>query len=256
MEISKGYVSETRNHRSAQSSPCPKVNILIDNGGHARLTGFNLVTIASEDQSTMISPATAGGTIPWMSPELLYPEKFGLEESHLTKESDCYALGMVIYEVLSGQVPFSRWKDPEIVHMVLDGERPERLEGDQGKLFTDEIWQVLERCWQNQPGARPSAKTILRGLEGNLSPLGPSSDTDGSVETDSDDQSNDIASGSGMSPPFHCRLIFNRPCAIVRPPIARSGDGLLEPPRKGNPKGRWFGWKMRILEKKKLFGRR
>jgi len=255
MEISKGYVSETRNDRPAQSSPGPKVNILIDNGGHARLTGFNLITIAS-DQSTMISPATAGGTIPWMSPELLYPEKFGLEESHLTKESDCYALGMVIYEVLSGQAPFSQWRDPEIVYMVLGGERPKRPEGDEGKLFTDKIWEMLGRCWQNQPDARPSAKTILRGLEGNLSPLRPSSDTDGGVETDTDDQSNGTASGSGTSPPFHCRLIFNRPCVIVRSSIARSGDGLLEPPRKVNPKRRRFGGKMHILEKKKLFGRR
>jgi len=247
MGISKGCVSETRNHRHARSSPGLKVNILIDNDGQARLTDFNLITIAS---------LTAGGKIPWMSPELLHPEKFGLEESHLTKESDCYALGMVIYEVLSGQTPFSRWRDPGIVYVVLGGERPKRPEGDEGKLFTDGIWEVLERCWQSQPDARSSAKTILSGLEGNLSPLGPSSDTDGSMETDSDDQSNHIAGGSGMSPPFHCRLIFNRSCAIARSPIARSGDGFLESPRKGNPKGRWFGWKMRILEKKKLFGRR
>jgi len=205
----------------------------------------------------MISPATAGGTIPWMSPELLYPEKFDLKQSHLTKESDCYALGMVIYEVLSGQAPYSRWRDPEIVYMVLGGERPKRPQGDEGRLFTDKIWEMLGRCWQNQPDARPSAKTILKGLEGNLSPSGPSSDTDGSVETDTDDQSNVIASGSGMSPPFHCRLIFNRPCAIARSSIARSGDGPLEPPKKGNPKRRWIGGgKIRILGKKKLFGRR
>ena len=37
-----------------------------------------------------------------MSPELLYPEKFGMPESEgnwPTRQSDCYALGMVIYEV-------------------------------------------------------------------------------------------------------------------------------------------------------------
>jgi len=37
-----------------------------------------------------------------MSPELLDPERFGMPESENnrpTKQSDCYALGMVIYEV-------------------------------------------------------------------------------------------------------------------------------------------------------------
>ena len=41
-----------------------------------------------------------------MGPELLAPEKFGFDESRLTESSDCYALGMVIYETISGKVPF------------------------------------------------------------------------------------------------------------------------------------------------------
>ena len=45
---------------------------------------------------------TAGGTYRWMSPELLYPEGFGIpqqEGDRPTRQSDCYAFGMVIYEV-------------------------------------------------------------------------------------------------------------------------------------------------------------
>ena len=45
---------------------------------------------------------TAGGTYWWMSPELMYPERFGVpksENQRPTRQSDCYALGMVIYEV-------------------------------------------------------------------------------------------------------------------------------------------------------------
>jgi len=44
----------------------------------------------------------AGGTARWMSPELLHPEGFGIpksDEKRPTRQSDCYALGMVIYEV-------------------------------------------------------------------------------------------------------------------------------------------------------------
>ena len=42
---------------------------------------------------------TAGGTLPWISPELLDPERFGASDNRPTKGSDCYALGMVVYEV-------------------------------------------------------------------------------------------------------------------------------------------------------------
>ena len=42
---------------------------------------------------------TEGGTIRWMSPELLDPGRFEITDCRPTKQSDCYALGMVIYEV-------------------------------------------------------------------------------------------------------------------------------------------------------------
>ena len=34
-----------------------------------------------------------------MSPELLNPDLFGITDCRPTKQSDCYALGMVVYEV-------------------------------------------------------------------------------------------------------------------------------------------------------------
>ena len=50
------------------------------------------------DLSTVPLSATtvsSGGTIPWMSPELLFAQNGSVP----TCQSDCYALGMVIYEV-------------------------------------------------------------------------------------------------------------------------------------------------------------
>lgn len=43
-----------------------------------------------------------------MSPELLDPEKFNVPDPRPTKESDCFALGMVIYEVCAYGVLLSR----------------------------------------------------------------------------------------------------------------------------------------------------
>ena len=59
-------------------------------------TSIALSHIAS--QVSLIS-FTGGGTPRWMSPELLYPEQFGVSDDRPTKQSDCYALGMVVYEV-------------------------------------------------------------------------------------------------------------------------------------------------------------
>jgi len=146
--------------------PGLQVNVLIDANARARLTGFSLITMAS-DQPTVTSPAMLDGTIRWMSPELLHPGMVGLKESRPTKESDCYALGMLIYEVLSGQAPFASYRDPEVVFSVLRGERPKRPQGNEGRLFTDCIWELLGHCWMQLPSDRPSAEAILLGLEGD-----------------------------------------------------------------------------------------
>ena len=100
-----------------------------------------------------------------MSPELFEPERFDLKESRPTKYSDCYALGMVIYEVLSGKAPFSRYLGYVVVPRVLKGERPGRPRGTEGIWFTDGIWSTLERCWKPIPGDRPRIREVLQCLD-------------------------------------------------------------------------------------------
>jgi len=100
-----------------------------------------------------------------MSPELFYPENFGLKDSRRTRHSDCYALGMVIWEVLSGQVPFPQSEVFAVVAKVSRGERPRRPQGEEGMWFTDGIWRMLERCWTAKRDDRPRIEDVLRCLE-------------------------------------------------------------------------------------------
>ena len=190
MGISRGYVSEPMLTHWHPSLPDHKVNILIDNERRARLADFGLLTIISDDP-TIRSAVVGATTAHWMSPELLVPERFGLKESHPTKASDCYALGMVIYEVLSGQAPFAQYSFLEVVQRVVDGERPKRPLGAREAWSTDSIWGTLELCWKPQPCDRIGAKAVLWGLEGNLPLLGPSSDVGGDLVTDVDAASRD-----------------------------------------------------------------
>ena len=136
------------------SDACPqKTSILVNQSGRALLVGFGFPTITS---------GTNAGATRWMSPELLYPEHFGFTDSQPTKESDCYALGMVILEVLSGEVPFAHLKDILVTGRVIEGEHPTRPEGG---WFTDDLWKFLEQCWSSKPGDRPTAETVLGCLE-------------------------------------------------------------------------------------------
>jgi len=97
-----------------------------------------------------------------MSPELINPD---VQNYRRTKSSDCYALGMVIYEVLSGHEPFFRYRKEAVSTKVLRGDRPERPQGAESKWFTDEVWGILEHCWKPNPSDRPSAERVLQCLE-------------------------------------------------------------------------------------------
>ena len=95
-----------------------------------------------------------------MAPELIDPQQFGFKKSRPTKSSDCYALGMVIYETISGNLPFHEHTDLTVIMKVLAGERPPR-----GAGFAESLWKMLELCWKPQPNSRPSIEDVLRYLE-------------------------------------------------------------------------------------------
>ena len=159
---------------------------MIDQNKRARLADFGLLTFVSDPTNTMTSGSAAGaGTTRWMSPELLYPEKFGSGKGRPTKRSDYYALGMVILEVLGGEPPFARDKDLVVMRKVIDGERPERPEV---AWFTDDLWAILEQCWSPRPSDRPSVETILECLariSKTWRPLPPAATISGPILTTS-----------------------------------------------------------------------
>jgi serine/threonine protein kinase len=126
-----------------------------------------------------------------MSPELITPS---VNNSRPTRSSDCYALGMVIYETVSGNLPFHEHADLAVVVKVLAGERPLR-----GAWFVGSLWKLLEQCWASQPNNRPSIEDVLLRLEMISSLSEPHSPgVDDETEEDGDDW--DSASGPSDVP--------------------------------------------------------
>ena len=71
-----------------------------DTPPHACLTGFDCITtIPDPGQNMARSAQIEGGTMTFMSPELLVPQEFGLERAIPTPQADIYAFGLVIFQV-------------------------------------------------------------------------------------------------------------------------------------------------------------
>ena len=73
-------------------------NIMITPGGKIKVTDFGIVSIQDED-SDITKSGTILGTANYISPE----QAQGLPVS---KQSDLYSLGIVLYELISGKTPF------------------------------------------------------------------------------------------------------------------------------------------------------
>jgi len=69
-------------------------NVLLDSEGHIKLTDFGLSKITTNDLTY-----TFCGTPEYLAPEIVRGEGYG-------KEVDFWALGLMIYEMLSGINPF------------------------------------------------------------------------------------------------------------------------------------------------------
>ena len=137
-----------------------KPNILIDQGGRARLADFELDATIGEYYQTYAFTQYSDE-----DPEQsVAPERF-IRRSLATEKSDCYALGMVIYEVLADQPPFKVPKGSILMMMVLSGERPGRPEGVKGRWFGDDLWEMLNRCWAEDEEIRPDIRTVRERLE-------------------------------------------------------------------------------------------
>ncbi|QRW16284.1 Tyrosine kinase family catalytic domain protein [Rhizoctonia solani] len=83
-------------------------NILVSTDGTLKISNFNYSILA--ESATVISHTAnlGGGSLRWMAPELLPSADDDLERAvKRTKQSDVYALGMTLLEIITDRVPYS-----------------------------------------------------------------------------------------------------------------------------------------------------
>ena len=97
-------------------------NILICHNGTAKVTDFGLAKVIKEHESGVTVTQVMAGTLYYMSPEQIK----GLK--NVDKRGDIYSLGMTIYEMIVGRVPFEKTdSDFTIQRKIVDGEIPSPL---------------------------------------------------------------------------------------------------------------------------------
>jgi serine/threonine protein kinase len=105
-------------------------NILLDQKGHVKIADFGIAKLVGEDQTalTLTGTGAALGTPHYMAPEQLE------HPSEVDHRADIYSLGVVFYEMLTGELPIGRFAAPsrktpldhrvdEIVLRALERER-------------------------------------------------------------------------------------------------------------------------------------
>ncbi|KIO31728.1 hypothetical protein M407DRAFT_217769 [Tulasnella calospora MUT 4182] len=122
-------------------------NILIGDNGYSLLCDFGLTKTVESRTSTAMRGA---GTFRWQGPELWdnAPKSF---------ESDVYAFGMTIVEVLTGEVPFhDLTNDMAVMYaVILRDERPSKIPAESSNgISYENVWDVASACWPRTPSDR------------------------------------------------------------------------------------------------------
>ena len=129
-------------------------NILIDKSGQPFLADFGVARI---ETSTLTMAGTTVGTLSYMSPEQVKGQT-------VDKRSDIFALGVILYELLTGKKPFGGDNMSTILYRIVN-EEPQRIT-DINKELHGRYEDVVRRALAKNPEDRyQSCREMIADLE-------------------------------------------------------------------------------------------
>jgi len=130
-------------HRDLKS-----LNLLVDQSYTVKVADFGISDML-ENEATMTAKS---GTINWMPPEVFQGFTY-------TTKSDVFSYGMVMWEILTNEQPYSKLNQFQILRLLDRGERPAIPPGSDTTYI-----KIMADCWAEKPDDRPPFTEILDRL--------------------------------------------------------------------------------------------
>src|SRR5271156_4321709 len=86
-------------------------NVLVDDTGNAWLTGFGIASRLPRERQSPVAPEIIAGTLAYMA-----PEQTGRMNRSMDARGDLYSLGVTLYEMFTGTLPFAAADPLELIH--------------------------------------------------------------------------------------------------------------------------------------------
>ncbi len=135
-------------------------NILMDKRGNIKIADFGIAVALN--QSSITQTNSVMGSVHYMSPE---QTRGGM----VTKQSDIYSLGIILYELLTGTVPFNG--DTPVSIALKHAQEPIPSIRKKDKSVPQALENVVLRATAKDPRDRyPSAQAMKADLDSSLDP--------------------------------------------------------------------------------------
>ncbi len=135
-------------------------------GGRARLTGFGIASRLPRERQAPEPPETLAGTLAYMA-----PEQTGRMNRSIDSRSDLYSFGVVLYQMLTGALPFSADDPMEWVHChiarqpVPPSERLTSVPAALSHIVMKLLAKTAEARYQTAAGVGQDLRRCLAGWE-------------------------------------------------------------------------------------------
>jgi PAS domain S-box-containing protein len=142
-------------------------NVLVHRpAGEIRLTGFGIASRLARERQAPEAPETIAGTLAYMA-----PEQTGRMNRSIDSRSDLYALGITLYQMLTGQLPFVASDPMEWVHChiarrpVAPSERVKEVPGPVSAIIMRLLAKTAEERYQTTIGLESDLRRCLAAWE-------------------------------------------------------------------------------------------
>jgi predicted ATPase/signal transduction histidine kinase len=142
-------------------------NVLVNSAtGQVWLTGFGIASRLPRERQSPEPPEFIAGTLPYMA-----PEQTGRMNRSIDSRSDLYALGVTLYEMLTGRLPFTASEPAEWVHChiarqpVPPGERLRGIPRSVSAIIMKLLTKTAEERYQTAAGVESDLRRCLAEWE-------------------------------------------------------------------------------------------